>query len=552
MRVDRDDVRAVLVLVSVWIACGVLVDPRADVPLLDDWTYAASVEQLIAGRGFHVSPWSSTFPATQIWWGTAFAWLGGFSFTVLRLSTLLWWLLGTLGFYGALRVLGCGAAAALLGAGLMLMHPVTFVLAFSFMTDVPFVAAMCLSSWALALGVQSGRPAALGLGLALALLAFFVRPMAIALPAGLALGGWMLADARLRWHVVVAASVTIAMMGVSSVVAARFFPWAGAGGVAWRVTNLAYVLQVPPLVYLEAGLSMLAHVGLVIVPVLVATERAGTRGTRSTALALLAAALAVSWLAPSAVSALKFAHTLSVEELGAARPLLQGAPVRTTAGALVAVLATGIGLVGAAVLLARVAAGLRPGGCLRQPAWVCIGGIGHASVALCFGLWLFYDRYYLPLVPIAIALALAEAPLATRRWRQGAVVALVAALALLDVTGTRDMLAYARAVDGAAAALRARGIPDLDLDAGYAENGWRLYVHPERLPAGKSVIRDVPHVTATAEGVPYVIANAPLAGYRVLETIPVPTWWAATDRVYVLAAESAVASAEPAGHTALR
>jgi hypothetical protein len=107
-------------------------------------------------------------------------------------------------------------------------------------------------------------------------------------------------------------------------------------------------------------------------------------------------------------------------------------------------------------------------------------------------------------------------------------------LAAIDVTGTRDMLAYAWTVTSTAAELRAAGVPETALDAGYAENGWRLYAHPERLPPGKDPTLDVPHVTSKADGLPWVIANAPLTGYRVERTVQVPTWWAYTDRIYVL------------------
>jgi len=89
-------------------------------------------------------------------------------------------------------------------------------------------------------------------------------------------------------------------------------------------------------------------------------------------------------------------------------------------------------------------------------------------------------------------------------------------------------------VTATAAELRAAGVSEIQLDAGYVENGWRLYAHPERLPAGKVPTLDVPHVTAKADGLPWVIANGELLGYRVARVVPVPTWWAATDRLYVL------------------
>ncbi len=533
----RADARAVAFLAAAWVVVVVLVDPRADVSILDDWCYAISVEQLLHGHGLHVSPWSSTFAATHILWGTLFAWLGGFSFTALRISTLVLWLAGTIGAYGWLRALGCGARAALVGATALFVYPIPFVLAFSFMTDVPFIAVLLLALGALVHGLRAARLGPIALGLGLAVVDFFIRPVAIVLPAGLFLGGWMLEDRRLRGRVVATALAAIVVMAASSVALARLFPWGGDGGVAYRVMRLSFVFLVPPIVYVEAGLSMLAHVGLAIVPVLLAAGQAPRRGAWWTAAALVVAALAVSALAPSAVSALKFAHTAAVEELGAARPLLQGMAPRSAAGSAIELLATAVGLAGAAALWERVAAGLRRGGWLRTPAWACVGGIGLASAGLCFVLWFFYDRYYLPLVVVATALALADATAPVAAWRRGLAAALLAALAVVDVTGARDMLAYTRAVNATAADLRARGIPEVEIDAGYVENGWRLYAHPERLPPGKVAELDVPHVTAKADGLPYVIANAPLPGYHVTATVLVPTWWAVTDRIYVLEAD---------------
>jgi hypothetical protein len=239
------------------------------------------------------------------------------------------------------------------------------------------------------------------------------------------------------------------------------------------------------------------------------------------------------------VSALKFAHTVSIEELGAARPLLQGAPPRSAFGHLAAHAATVLGLTSAAVLLERIVDALRPGGRLRTPAWVCVAGFALASAGICFVIWFFYDRYYLPLVWSGVVFAFAVPPPPVASWRRGLGTALLAALAVFDVTGTRDELAYARTVTATAAELRASGVAELDLDAGYVENGWRLYAHPERLPEGKSPYLDVPHVTAKADGLPWVIANAPLPGYRVTRTIEIPTWWAYTDRIYVLQADDA-------------
>ncbi len=534
---SRDDGWAVAALVAAWAVVVWLVDPRADVSLIDDWCYAVSVEQILNGQGFHVSAWSSTFPLVHIWWGALFAWIGGFSFTALRVSTLALWLVGTLASYGGFRALGGSVVAALLGAATVALYPNMFVLAFTYMTDVPFMAFTIASLAALVAGLRRGHESTTIAGLALAVAAFLVRPVAIALPAGLFLGAFALREPRLRWRAVALSLLTIVVMVVASSAATRLFPWAGDGGVQYRVMRLSFILLVPPMVYVEAGLSMLAHVGLAIVPVLVAFGPAPRRRTWIAAAALLVAALVTSHVAESAVSALKFAHTTSLEELGAARPLLQGAPPRDATGTVLAMVATGIGLVAIAVLLERIAAALRPGGWLRTPAWACVAGFGLGSMGLCFVLWFFYDRYYLPLVVAGVAFALADAAVPVAAWRRPVAVALLALLALVDVTGTRDMLAFARAVTSTAAELRAAGVPETELDAGYVENGWRLYAHPERLPAGKDPTLDVPHVTSKADGLPWVIANATLPGYRVERSVEFPTWWAYTDRLYVLRRE---------------
>ena len=82
------------------------------------------------------------YPLAQILWGALFSQLLGFSFVVLRLSTLVlaWAGLARL-VLDAARV---GDPAVLAGLGTLMLwcNPVFFVLSHSFMTDVPFVSVM--------------------------------------------------------------------------------------------------------------------------------------------------------------------------------------------------------------------------------------------------------------------------------------------------------------------------------------------------------------------------------------------------------------------------
>src|SRR6266404_2940738 len=346
---------AAALLVGLWLVAAALVDPRADVPLLDDWTYAFSVERLLAGKGFAVSSWSSTFPPAQIAWGTLFAALGGFSFTTLRLSTLVLAALGTVAFYALLRALGCSAGRALVGALTLALYPVFFVLSFTFMTDVATVAALVASLAA----IVRGR---LETGLALALVGFLVRPVAVAIPlAVLATAALQRALPR-RSRAAVLAVATLAAMAAVTAIAPRYWLHVagGEGGLAYRLERLRWILLVSPLVYAEALLSMLAHLGLAILPVLVASGSPRRFPLRA-ALLLGLAALAVSAAAPETVAALRPRATWSVLELGAARPLLLGGVPESGVRRALAAGATVVGLGAAAALLARIGRGLRRG-----------------------------------------------------------------------------------------------------------------------------------------------------------------------------------------------
>ena len=79
-----------------------------------------------------------------------------------------------------------------------------------------------------------------------------VRPVAIALPAGLFLGGLVHSDRRFRTRSVLLALGTIIFMVLASMAATRLFPWGGDGGVQYRVMRLAFILMVPPVVYIES------------------------------------------------------------------------------------------------------------------------------------------------------------------------------------------------------------------------------------------------------------------------------------------------------------
>jgi uncharacterized membrane protein YobD (UPF0266 family) len=223
------------------------------------------------------------------------------------------------------------------------------------------------------------------------------------------------------------------------------------------------------------------------------------------------------------------AGILTWDELGIERTLIAGSipdrpwlvwPERVVLG---------ISLSAAVLLVAALLEGLR-----RWAHWIRSPAILLVLNGLCLllflqVLWLFYDRYYLPLLPGSTALLVALLN-PTKR-----VTALVLAGALLwgaiAITGTIDMFRFSSAVAEARSWLIGQGVAPQDIDAGYVLNGWWLYA--PALPSGRGPEPDVPFITSKKD-LPYKIANSPDPAYTVMRRVTWPVLWAASDTIYVL------------------
>jgi hypothetical protein len=152
-----------------------------------------------------------------------------------------------------------------------------------------------------------------------------------------------------------------------------------------------------------------------------------------------------------------------------------------------------------------------------------------AQMLLIAVLWLIAERYVLVLLPLAMALVLSRQPLA-RSWPT--IVGTVAC-AVIALVGTRDHLAYNRAVWSAVADLQASGIEAREIDGGYVVNGWLQYLHPDeayRDPSGRII---VPMVNDFAE-LTYQISNAPAPNRTVVRRYPYSGWLGRDGVIYVL------------------
>ena len=119
-----------------------LVDPTRETSFEDDWTYAVMVRHLLETGEYQLHQWLAPNLPFQTYWGGLFASYFGYSFTSLRISTLVLVFFGLIAFYFLAKEHGLNDTQAGLVMLALLASPLALLYSFTFNTDVPFL--MCL------------------------------------------------------------------------------------------------------------------------------------------------------------------------------------------------------------------------------------------------------------------------------------------------------------------------------------------------------------------------------------------------------------------------
>jgi hypothetical protein len=514
--------RAALVL-STWFALvAVFTGAWHDVPLIDDWTYAWTVEHLLQTGRFDVLDWSSAYPVIQAIWGGVWSALFGFSFASLRLSTLVLGVAGCGALYLILRELGASQRMALLGALTLAVNPVFVFLSSSFMTDVPFTTFTTLALLCYVRASTRGDPRLLWWAGAWAYAAFLVRQVGIAVPvAGLPLLLMQAHHPRLtRTRVIVALGATWAVIGATLLVLKATI------GTTSIMEKWSWNLYARPTSYLDMNLPLLALLCFYLLPLLLALaveRRVWRRPLVLGSVGIGTAALFVLLLG-EIPAPLVYDNTWSTREVGASRLLINGQTSHDAGwfdngGRLIGWLATSLLALFAITAIGRVTRAWlvnRVDVRRKAIAWMTtrapLIAFLLAYIAMMNLLWMYTDRYSLPIVPVLVALLLGTKHRPTPAPRVAiATLVVFAAVALL---GTRDAIRYNQAVRDVWQSLIDAGIPASDIDAGYAWNGWTLYAHPTNLAPGLTPLKDVPWVTSDRV-TEYAVSKEPIEGYTI-------------------------------------
>lgn len=534
-------VAAVLVVYGATIA----VLPRPDVPVGDDWVYARTVERLLDGHGFRILDATVVTLVLQALWGAAVASVLGFSFVALRLSTVAVVGLGAVALYGLCRTLGASRQWSAVAAAAWLFNPLAYVLSNSFMSDASFAGLLAAATllYARGLGGEREVPGLVLAGSAVAAAAFLFRQQGALIPVSVV--AFLLVTGRARRATLVRVAAVPVVAGLAYVLWLRFVHGVPRSqeqftqelAFAWRAGTPRLLVQLAAVAVLYCGLFVLP----------VAAAAAGRLRGLVRSLPRRAWRVAGPLGAVAAVGAAGFAAAgrlmpyvpqyladwgLGPADLSGGRPPVAGRPLF----ALVTV-ASAVAVVVVAAAAGRRFADREPvpeGVAGRAAAGLVLAVLAGQAVGVLPPTFHFQnpvpgairvitlDRYLLPLLPLALALAVwAVAPLRPRAWPAWAVTGV---LAVVAVAGTRDFLQFQRSTWDLAAATIAAGVELDQLDGGAQWDGVHLYQDGVDVPGSRADRPWWVNLFAWTGESTYVVATAPLPGYVEVRRVPYDTW----------------------------
>jgi len=505
-----------------WYALALaLVHPLANAPVADAWIYDESVRLFRATGELRFPGFTEVMPVAQVIYGAAWGTIFGVGPASLDLAGVFLGIIAALLMYAlAMR---CGARwwQALAAAGLLICNPCYLFLSFSFMSEVPFLAALLASQLAFAKAEKGKTIPYLWLAASLAVVAFAVRPFAGATILG-SVSAMLIYDDRrpLRSR---AAMLQLVPMLTPFVLAlagcALFWIWLTVlRPPPWKLVQntklMAYIFEVPLTAYLRMGIiGPLIYLGTVLSPM--ALLRVASKDTvRALALGggifiatLILIHLGGRYPATPEMSCFGgWSNVLILHGMGSRFEWHDG-------WRYVVALLGSIGGAGLIFATTDVIPELN-----RASAAVLI----TASIywAAMIPLWFFNDRYFLLLVPPG-ALILALAPMPENLTAKVAALAMTAAMGLMSLGGTYSYQRGLAAIVAARDMLEKKGIPRSAIDAGYELNGMDLYRFPKRGEESKPDEAGVAMITSS-EVADYTIASQPFAGTQVMGTISYP------------------------------
>jgi len=516
-------------LLLIWLLALALAWPAGNFPLDDAWAYAKVAKQLHETGIYRVGDWPAMTLLTQVLWGTLFTKIFGFSFLVLRLSTLVLAVLGVLAMHDVLKGLGRPAWYRSLALALLLFNPIFFELSATFMTDIPFLSLALLSIWGYFQFMRRGRWPWWLLANLLALAAVLTRQLGLLLPLSFGVA-MLLQRPNLRQLALAVGGFLMAYGGLQGYVV-----WMESrGGLPASFGRADGLLQALNWDYLKwvladfSGLYFFTLGGFLLPAGLLLLPRRRSLWLKAAPLLLFCLwALYRVWEAPPMGNSMfdLALGTIAMPDVHRGVTDFQQLPGWAELG---------IRLLSAAGILLILLLGTERLGSLKNvlASWLKQAGarslppgtafqLGLGFFLLGYGLFVLlnyfhFDRYLLPVLAISLLL-LKPSPSPPAKWQWWAASLPLALMAAYAIAGTHDYFAWNRARWAAARHLMQQEVAPSAIDGGIEFNGWH---------GTGSRIPDYPYGKSwwfVADDA-YMIGFAPYQNYERVRSFPYSKW----------------------------
>jgi hypothetical protein len=520
------DLAAITVL---WFLAVLLVRPTGEFPLNDDWSWGMTAKDLAEGKGYHPTSWTEMTLFTHALWGALFCLPQGFSFTALRISTLVLSLGGTIAMYALIRQLGRARGVAVLCALTLAFNPIYFALSNTYMADVPFTTLAILSVWFFVRHLQKESKLDLCLATTLAVLATLSRQMGLCLPLAFGLTIWLKHGLARRWLLrMILPAVTCAGVLFAFQFLLKVADRTPANTL--RTERLWTVLNDPlkiPVNLAYYGWGMLMYLGWFVAPVILMAvqKRRATEGVLAPSLAVRVVMMIFTLVTlarfvlrpslmpvhnniiiPQGIGPLTLRDTFDLN--------LPHVPAVSNYFWIGVTLLSLAGAVYLVIRLTRFLVAVFPSGRFNPRnddettgIFLLLCALVYLAPFLMSG---YFDRYLLPVLAFLLAFMAVlwtnGAPGKFFRWQVTGAVLLITGTGLFGVIGTKDYLEWNRARWSMVRTLLTQPeVAPVDIDGGFEVNGWYLY-------------DDQKQATNRVNNVKYVITFVAIEGFEPVAT----------------------------------
>jgi 4-amino-4-deoxy-L-arabinose transferase-like glycosyltransferase len=482
---DRRDI-VIAILCGLVVVIAVFATwPFAESPYNDDWSYSFTVKRLLETGRLTYNGWASASLIAQAYWGLLWVKIFGFSYTILRLSTIPLSSAAISICYLLARRASLRRGLAVFAALIAGLSPIYLPVAGTFMTDAPGLFCILLSMYAMVRGIESGKAGAsvgwLVLGMVVGFIGGTGRQVVWVVPGVFApYAAWLRRDSL---PVLVTSIFGFVFVLAGAMLTLRWFNHQPYSIPELSIRYDLHVALHEKAHFVISVLAIALTLLWVILPALWGLINGWTGPRAVVALALIfSVAITLSITrkqnyarAPWMGNSLSYSGVMDGAELAGERPVAMPLVIRITFGVVVIAVACVL----TTDLLFRL---MRPNRLYQmlvrfflfpRPDDVALPAMLLFALAYCALLLprcstnMVYDRYMLPLMPCVLIWIFRQYQATENDAIPFGALALFGLYSLYAIAATQEVTSLARARTVAAKLLMDHGIPRTQIDAGF-------------------------------------------------------------------------------------